>query len=190
MVRSIVVNTLFHDHFNVLAADDLTKVSGLTQVTDFVATVFRDGVVIATPPTITIVEIGVTGEYDLSFTPDQIGYWEVHVETTTQTPDRRYEGTYDVIADPDGALTNQIFHDRVVDDRGNAVPFVTVEVFEANTANLLATTETNFAGEYQLLLSGILATAILTDLRFSGGGIVTFTKSSVRLNYKQWFFEA
>lgn len=180
MSRQVVVNILVHDHFNVLASDNLTKVSGLLQGTDFAITVFRDGVQVS-PFTVTIAEIGVLGEYDLSFTPNQIGYWEVHIETTTQTPDRRFEGRYDVQSPADGALPGQIFHDKVIDGRGNAIPFVTVEVFEANTANLLATATSDFDGEYQILLTGTLATNILVDIRFSGGGIQTFTKQDIRL---------
>lgn len=180
MGRQVVVNTLVHDNFNVLAADNLTKVSGLVQATDFAITVFRDGTQV-TPFTVTIAEILTLGEYGLTFTPNQIGYWEVHVESITQTPDRRFEGTYDVTSPADGALPGQIFHDKAIDSRGNAIPFVTVEVFEANTANLLATAETDFDGEYQILLTGTLATNILVDIRFSGGGIQTFTKQDIRL---------
>lgn len=181
MARRVTVDVLVHDSFNVLAADGITKVTGLVQATDFAITVFRDGAVV-TPFTVTVTEIGTTGEYDVQFTPDQIGYWEVHIESTTQTPNRRFEGEYQVESVQDGALPGQVFHDRVTDDRGNGLPYVTVEVFEADTANLLATTTTAYDGSFQIALTGTLALATLVDVRFSGGGIQTFIKEDVRLS--------
>lgn len=181
MSLQATVDLPVHDTFNVLAADGLTKVTGLTQVTDMAVTVFRDGIVV-TPFTVTIAEIGATGEYDILFTPDQIGNWEVHVETTTQTPDRRYEGRYQVNPVLNGAISGQVFHDKVTDVRGNALAYVTVEVFEANTANLLATATTKHDGSYQINLTGALLGPILVDIQFSGGGIQTFTKEDVNLS--------
>ena len=56
MSRQVTVNTVVIDTFNVLAADGLTKVTGLIQATDFAITVFRDGTVVS-PFTVTIAEI-------------------------------------------------------------------------------------------------------------------------------------
>lgn len=180
MALQVTVNNPVHDMFEVLGSDGFSKVTGLLQ-SDFSVLVLRDGVIV-TPFTVTISEITTTGSYDVLFTPTQIGNWEVEIVTLAQTPNRRFIGQYQVNSVQNGALPNQVFHDRVTDDRGNGIPYVTVEVFEANTANLLATTTTHWDGTYEVLLTGALALPLLVDVRYSGGGIQTFTKEDLRLS--------
>lgn len=62
------------DQFPVYETDGYTKKSGETV---FTATVWRNGVVSAVVPT--IVEIGSSGEYKVTFTPDNFGFWVVEV---------------------------------------------------------------------------------------------------------------
>lgn len=64
------------DHFPAFEADGYTKRSGLT-AGDFTVTVFLDDTESALSSTIS--EIGTTGEYALSFTPDELGFWSAQV---------------------------------------------------------------------------------------------------------------
>jgi len=62
------------DQFPVYQSDGYTKKSGETV---FTTTVWRNGVAQAISPT--IVEIGSSGEYKITFTPDNFGFWVVEV---------------------------------------------------------------------------------------------------------------
>jgi len=64
----------FVDHFPVFETDGVTKKSGESS---FVVTVWRDGVVDSV--TTAIAEIGSSGEYALTVTPDAVGEWSVEV---------------------------------------------------------------------------------------------------------------
>jgi len=62
------------DQFPVYQSDGYTKKSGETV---FTTTVWRNGVAQAISPT--IVEIGSSGEYKITFIPDNFGFWVVEV---------------------------------------------------------------------------------------------------------------
>lgn len=179
MTQQVIVNTPVHDTFQVLGADGYTPVTGLLQA-DFDINVLRDNNVV-TPIVVTITETALPGTYGVLFTPTQIGYWEVQFETNGLAPNRRAIREYQVNSPVNGALPNQRYYDTVTDIFGNALPYVTVEVYEANTANLLAATETRYDGSYEILLTGPLSAALLVDVRYSGGGIQSFTKFSISL---------
>lgn len=181
MTQQVLVNVPVHDTFQVLGADGFTPVTGLLS-TDFAISVLRDNNVMS-PFTVTVTETAVLGTYGVLFTPTQIGFWEVQIASTTLAPNnRRYVGEYQVSTPVNGALPGQIFHDKVTDSYGNGLAYVTVEVFEANTANLLATTTTQYDGTYEITLTGDLAVPVLVDVRYSGGGIQTFIKQDVKLS--------
>lgn len=62
------------DQFSVYESDGHTKKSGETV---FTTTVWKNGIVSAVTPI--IVEIGSSGEYRISFIPDDFGFWVVEV---------------------------------------------------------------------------------------------------------------
>ena len=76
MSREIVIGELVIGHFPVLEEDGYTKHSGLTG-TDFVVTVYLDSLPIVTAVTIT--EIGISGEYQYTFTPVVEGVYDVTI---------------------------------------------------------------------------------------------------------------
>jgi hypothetical protein len=63
------------DQFPVWEDDGYTKKSGETV---FTVTIWKDGVVQSIPSSIT--EIGTSGEYEITFTPDDSGFWLAEVK--------------------------------------------------------------------------------------------------------------
>jgi len=76
MIREIKAGATAIDQFPAFEDDGYTKRSGLG-VGDFVKTVYRNGVVVADPVTIT--EIGGSGEYKVQFTPGTSGFYDVQI---------------------------------------------------------------------------------------------------------------
>jgi hypothetical protein len=74
MSRAVQVGVLVEDQFPVFEPDGFTKKSGETA---FTASVWKDGVIDLA--SVTITEIGTSGEYNLQFTPDAVGFWVVQV---------------------------------------------------------------------------------------------------------------
>lgn len=79
------------------------------------------------------------------------------------------------------ALPGERYYDRVVDNLGNALQNVDVRIYKAGTATLLAATQTDAKGEFNVLLAGSLALLQLVDIEFSAGGIQTVKKTNLRL---------
>jgi len=77
MMRKVEPGILFFDVFPIFEVDGITKHSG---VTSFTTNLLKDGVVSVVP--VTISEIGTTGDYKVSFTPNAIGVWVVQVFNT------------------------------------------------------------------------------------------------------------
>lgn len=75
-MRVISPGTLVIDQFPAFEDDGYNKRSGLTPA-DFTASSFKDGT--EDPVTITISEIGTTGEYKVEFTPPTEGFWQIQV---------------------------------------------------------------------------------------------------------------
>jgi len=76
MTREVQVNVPAIDQFPAFEDDGFTKRSGLI-AGDFTTTVFKDSVIQAL--TVTITEVGSTGEYKTSFTPVSEGFYEVQI---------------------------------------------------------------------------------------------------------------
>jgi hypothetical protein len=74
MTRRMDIGGVFTDVFPVFEPDGFTKHSG---VTSFVVVLLRDGFESVLP--VTIDEIGTTGDYKVSFTPDAVGVWNIQV---------------------------------------------------------------------------------------------------------------
>lgn len=74
MSRYVQIGQAVIDQFPVWADDGYTKVSG---VTDFDVTVWKDGVEVSA--TVTIAEIGTSGEYRVELTPNLTGIWMIEV---------------------------------------------------------------------------------------------------------------
>ena len=96
---------LVTDQFPIYETDGYTKKSGETT---FTITVWKDGVVSAVVAT--IAEIGVSGEYKVSFTPDSVGFWVVEVLIDYNKD--LFVGEYDVGLSEDAeALFNAAYDD-------------------------------------------------------------------------------
>ena len=96
MARQIVTGTPVVDHFSAFENDGYTKRSGLTVTAgDLTVTVYKDAAVVAL--SITIAEIGSTGEYEVAFTPASDGFYSVHVLIDFNK--EYWEGEYEVSPD-------------------------------------------------------------------------------------------
>lgn len=71
------VNDIVIDQFSAFDDDGVVKRSGLAP-SGFTVVVWKDAVV-QTGTTITITEIGTSGEYKLSYAPTSVGFWKVEV---------------------------------------------------------------------------------------------------------------
>ena len=163
-LQQVVLEVDGADQFPVLDTDGFTKVSGLDPET-FVVTVYLDGEVAGSYPAPEIVEIGVTGEYAITFETLQKG--RLVIEVAIVAYDFLWKGFYDVV-DP-YVLPGQRHHGVVRDRRGNGIASVVVEVLDAGTATVLMTVQTDADGAYVIPLTGDLSTRRLVDLRLSGG---------------------
>lgn len=74
MTREIVLGQSVTDQFPIWENDGYTKKSGETS---FVKRLWKDGSLSSVP--VTIQEIGSSGEYKASFTPDAVGFWLLEV---------------------------------------------------------------------------------------------------------------
>jgi hypothetical protein len=81
------------DQFPVFADDGYTKISGLTS---FTYTLWKDTVAQTIPVAFT--EIGTSGEYRVSFTPDSSGFWTCEVLITVNH--QQWYGEYTVAPTP------------------------------------------------------------------------------------------
>lgn len=79
------------------------------------------------------------------------------------------------------AMSGQRYREQVTDNFGNALPYVTVTIYEAGTANELATQETDYNGVVEFELTGLLQNPGLVDIEFTGGGIESFKKQGVKI---------
>lgn len=92
-MREIQLGDMITDQFPVFQADRVTKQTGETV---FTTTLWKDGVVQTPTPSVSIVEIGSSGEYKVTFTPDTEGFWELEIDPDYN--DDLWSGQYDVIA--------------------------------------------------------------------------------------------
>lgn len=122
MSRQVQINSVVYDQFPVWEDDGYTKRSGETV---FTATLWHDNVVSALP--VSISEIGVSGEYAVSFTPDDMGVWilEVKVPYNEQVWGETFDVGSDqgeaqlIVAFEDG--TNTLYMDIWLDRDGTSV---------------------------------------------------------------------
>jgi hypothetical protein len=114
MSREIQVSTLVTDQFSVFEVDGITKVSGLEDPADFSVVIWKDGAVQAAY-SYTIAEIGSSGEYKFTFTPNAAGYWQAEVTATAY--DEIWFGQYEVTELRDLVQRSAgLSHDNVVMD--------------------------------------------------------------------------
>lgn len=136
MSRQVQISSLAIDQFPVWELDGYSKKSGETV---FTTTLWRDGVVSLIP--VTIAEIGVSGEYRASFTPNLRGLWilEVKVPYNGQV----WGQTFDVGSDHAESqlivayeeTTDTLYMDVWLDRDGTSVPSAelvscSIEVFD------------------------------------------------------------
>lgn len=94
MARQIVTGTPVVDHFSAFENDGYTKRSGLT-AGDFTVTAYQDATVVAL--TVTITEVGSTGEYEVAFTPATGGFYSIQALIAFNK--EIWEGEYEVAPD-------------------------------------------------------------------------------------------
>lgn len=146
MSRNVILATII-DQFSIFEADGYTKKSGETV---FTTTLWKDGVVSAVP--VTIAEIGSSGEYRVSFTPDGSGFW--HLEIIIDYNKDVVGGDYEVSAEGSKAWFNASYDDATttlymecwLEREGALIPqadltSVSVSVFD--TAGSLTFTESS-----------------------------------------------
>ena len=146
MARRIELGEIV-EQFPVYQSDGYTKQSGETV---FTATLWKDGAVSAV--SVAIAEIGTSGEYTATFTPDGVGFWalEVLVDYNKVT----YAETFDVIAEDAKAWVNVSYDDDAttlymetwLERAGSLIPqgsLVSTSVSVYNQAGTLEFTETS-----------------------------------------------
>ena len=104
MSRVVQVDCPIIDQFTVFEPDNFTKKSGLTGP-DFDISLFKDGI-IQDSSSIVISEIGSIGEYSISFTPDDIGFWLLEVSVSYNNSIHYSE--YDVVLSDNSELYNLV----------------------------------------------------------------------------------
>jgi hypothetical protein len=169
-LQQVVLGVVGRDQFPVYDTDGFTKISGLDGT--FVVKIFVNETLSPSYPTPTIVEIGTTGEYSISFQTLVRGRLLIEVDVAAHT--FVWKGFYDIVDSE--VLPGQFYYDVLRDRRGNGLPSVVVEVLASGTSTVLYTTQTDFDGVYVIPLSGSLGTRQLIDLRFSGGQFPTQTR--------------
>lgn len=142
------------------------------------------GVVVLGPTNTGIVELG-GGQYgtvftfvDATFDLGDMG-WVRWRRSPADVNPVSYD--YQLLNQVGVALPGERYYDRVVDNLGNALQNVDVRIYKAGTATLLAATQTDAKGEFNVLLAGALALLQLVDIEFSAGGIQTLRKTNLRL---------
>src|SRR3990172_6854439 len=99
-----VANNLILENLRVLAlADDGTTITGLSTVigTDFQVVLQRQSgtTFVAASETVTIAEVGATGHYAFSFTPQNTGLYVLYVrELDAATMEREFRFPYEVLS--------------------------------------------------------------------------------------------
>jgi hypothetical protein len=140
--RQVQVNSVVTDQFPVWEVDGYTKKSGETV---FTATLWNDGVVSAV--SVNIVEIGTSGEYRATFTPDQMGFWVLEIAIPYN--EQVWSGEFDVASDHGEAQfivgfdedTDTLYMDIWLDRDGTSVlaselVSCSVEVFDSGGSSL------------------------------------------------------
>lgn len=108
MARAIPLGQMVVDQFPIYQSDGHTLQTGETVFTN---TLYADGV--ASAVAVTIAEIGTTGMYQASFTPDASGFWRV--DTLIDYNKDIFVGEYDVAIDATNAeaLFNASYEDGI-----------------------------------------------------------------------------
>lgn len=115
MTRQIVTGTPVVDHFSAFESDGYTKRSGLTVgAGDFTVTAYQDAVI--APLTVTITEVGATGEYEVAFTPAADGFYSIQVliDFSKEIWEGEYEVSPDAIADDVVPVLDQLEQDMLI----------------------------------------------------------------------------
>lgn len=161
MIRQVKINVTVVDQFSVFDFDGYTKVSGET---NFVTTVWLDSVENAT--SVTITEIGTSGEYNIQFTPNNLGFWKVEVKVDYNKDIYVFEYTavsgdtndiYDGLIRVLGLSHENIFIDNTEFNSYSQLIAARVRLFDSK-ANCDAATDggsetTGLVGSYQLTSS-------------------------------------
>lgn len=142
MSRQVQINSLVIDQFPVWESDGFTKRSGETV---FTSNLWNDGVPSVLP--VAISEIGVSGEYQASFTPDSMGMWllEILIPYNEQVWFQLFDVGSDqgeaqlIVAFEDG--TNTLYMDIWLDRDGTSVlasdlVSCSIEVFDPTGVSL------------------------------------------------------
>ena len=104
MTREAKIGDVIADHFSAFEDDGFTKRSGLAGGS-FTVTSYVDGV-LAPLVLVTISEIGVTGEYKISFTPSALGFYSIQILIDFNKD--IWEGEYQVVSELTTTVVTQI----------------------------------------------------------------------------------
>lgn len=146
MARQLPVNEPVVDQFPVYELDEWTKHSGLVQA-DFDAVITLDGVEQAAHP-LTIAEIGVSGEYAVTFTPTSVGGWMVDLRVPynesewyvqVDAVDETTTDVYTLIRRALGLIHENHYIDETVYDANGQLESARVRLFDSAADVDLAT---------------------------------------------------
>jgi len=141
--REVQVSEQVIDQFPVFDVDGYTKVSG---VTSFTERAWKDGV--ADGAAVDVSEIGTSGEYKVTFTPNAEGFWKVEVENdfNHEIWYAEYDvisGTtddlYDMIRRALGLSHENVFIDNTVYDADSQQVSARVRIFDSKVNCMSAT---------------------------------------------------
>jgi hypothetical protein len=186
MSRQVQVNAVATDQFPVWESDGYTKKSGETS---FTVRLWKDGVVSSNP--VTIVEIAASGEYKVTFIPDEMGFWllEVSIPYNGQV----WQGQFDVGSDQGEAQINVAYDDDTstlymdvwLDRDGTSVLATelvscAVEIYDSNGASVLVASSGAADADGRFRMSDTLA--LISDRTYSAKVAVSDIRGTVITN--------
>lgn len=139
--------------------DGITKLTGLAS-SKFSGTFYKDGGVLGSPPTLTIAEIGVTGDYKISFTPPSTGRWSLILQISDSYDDLLeireiplHVMNYDIDDVVGGTGTESLTITVQNTSNSNAgVTGVRLDIFNSGETSLITFGRTNSLGQLTIIV--------------------------------------
>ena len=186
MRRQVQINSVVTDQFPIWESDGYTKKSGETV---FLARLWKDGV--SSSNTVTITEIGNTGEYLIQFVPDEMGFWLI--EVTIDYNKQVWQGQFDVGSDQGEAQLNVAYDDDTSDlymdvwlDRdgtsilASELVSCSVELYDSNGTLLFTSNSASADADGRFRMSENLS--LISDRAYSAKVTVTDIRGTVETN--------
>ena len=186
MTQEAQVGVIIKDLFPIWEPDDYTKKSGETS---FTTTLWKDGVVSSV--SVSVTEIGTSGMYQASFTPDGIGSWYLEVKVPYNS--YVWKGEYLVGLDHPTAQMNVAYDESTsimymsvwMDREGESVPgsdhvSCEVKLYDVGGTLLFTATSSSIGADGRFHLQETLG--LVSDRTYSAIVVVTDSISSVTTN--------